>query len=570
MNGIGLTRKKEFKPDLFFILAFAAAAVFCLWKVPFGLGGDDEAFYLTIPLRLLQGDALLVDEYHLSQLSAFLLYPLAAVYKFFVPSLDGIILAFRYLYVLFHCATAIIIYSRVRKYGLFGTFAVLFYMLYTPYNIMALSYNTMGLGLVTLTGILLATSDPEKNHFLYILCGLLFAGAVLCNPYLAAVFVLFSAAVLIFAHVKKNRNITRSLLLFTVGVIALAVVFIGFLLSRASISEIIKALPALFTDPDHPSISIGTKLYYYFSTTLSSVPVMQVLVPLHMVSIIFIALDNNRKKHRLFHMILPAIIVVIYLIECLPESSENTYNFIMYPLTFCGINAFLLTEKRNYPLFVFVYLLGYAYSVCMCFSSNQYFYIISAAMTATNVGSILLMAELFREMKEEKDYTSPFYLALCGILIICQLGIICYSKATHMFWMFNTPSELTAEYTVGPAKGIKTTETAAASYEAQMNDLEILRSKTDGSVLYASRRTRYYLSTPILEFGTFSAWLSGETPAAAQRLSAYYELNPSHIPDYVYVPFDADWTAEDIYEILSCAEYNYTYLAQGTLFERVK
>lgn len=570
MNKIKSAQKKLLFQDIFFVSAFAAAALFCLWKVPFGLGGDDEAFYLTIPLRLLQGDAFLVDEYHLSQLSGFLLYPLLAVYKFFVPTLDGVLLTFRYLYVFFHAVTSLLIYSRVRKYGLFGSFAVLFYMLYTPYNIMALSYNTMGLGLVTLTGVLLATSNPEKDKFIYIFSGLLFAGAVLCNPYLAAVFALFTVAVLIFAHVKKKKDITRSFLLFVAGVCSLAVVFTAFLLSRASISEIVNALPALFTDPDHPSISAGDKLFYYFSTTLSSVPVMQVLVPLHAVSIILIALDNNRKNHRVYHMIIPAVLTIIYLIECLPEASSSTYNFIMYPLAFCGMNAFLLTEKRNYPLFLFVYILGYAYSVCMCFSSNQYFYIISAAMTATNVGSILLMGELYSEMKKERDKTSPIYLLICVVLIICQLGIICYSKATHMFWMFNTPSELTAEYTVGAAKGIKTTETSAASYEAQMEDLEILQSKTDGSVLYASRRTRYYLATPNLNFGTFSAWLSGETPAAAERLSAYYELNPSHIPDYIYVPFDAKWEIDDIEKIISCGEYNYTDLAQGVLFERIK
>lgn len=570
MNKIKSSHEKMLKQDVLFLLVFAAAAVFCLWKVPFGLGGDDESFYLTIPLRLLQGDAFIVDEYHLSQLSGFLLYPLVAVYKFFIPTLDGIILAFRYLYVLFHSVTTLIIYSRVRKYGLFGIFASLFYMLYTPYNIMALSYNTMGLGLVTLTGVLLSTSNPEKDRFIYVLCGLLFAGAVLCNPYLAAVFVLFSIAVLIFAYVKKNIDIKRSFLLFTAGVIVLAVVFTTFLLSRASISEIVNALPALFTDPDHPSISAGDKLFSYFSSTLLSVPVMQILVPLYTVSIIFIALDKNRKNHRVIHMIVPSVLVVIYLIECLPDASVSSYNFIMYPLAFCGMTAFLLTEKKNYPVFFFVFLLGYAYSVCMCFSSNQYFFIISAAMTATNVGSILLMGELYREMKKECHETSMIYLSICVVLIICQLAIICYSKATHIFWMFDSPSQLTAEYTVGPAKGIRTTESAAANYEAQMEDLEILKEKSDGSVLYASRRTRYYLATPNLNFGTFSAWLSGETTTAAERLSAYYEMNPSHIPDYVYIPHDAKWTLQDIYEILSHGEYNYTDLEKGILFERVK
>ena len=40
----------------------------------------DEGFYLTIPYRLIQGDCLLVDEWHVSQLAGFLLIPVLKLY----------------------------------------------------------------------------------------------------------------------------------------------------------------------------------------------------------------------------------------------------------------------------------------------------------------------------------------------------------------------------------------------------------------------------------------------------------------------------------------------------------
>lgn len=552
-----------------FGLCFTASLFFLLWKAPFGLGGDDEAFYLTIPLRILQGDAFIVDEYHLSQLSGFLLYPLVALYKAFVPSLDGIILAFRYFYIAFHSVIALIIYKRIHKYGFFAIAAALLLYLYAPYNIMALSYNTMGLDFVALTGVLLATSNLGKSRFVYVISGLIFAGAVLCNPYLAAVYLIFSTFALIYG-VKQDKRVLKAWRLFTLGVCALALIFIIFLLSRASFKEIFAALPALFADPDHPSISAVDKMYYYFSSTLESVPSMKVIAPLYCVSLILIILDKNREKRRTVHMIFPAVLVLAYLAECLPEAATNSYNFIMYPLVFCGMTAFLLTKKRNYPVFCFIYLLGFAYSVCMCFSSNQYFYVISMAATVSSMGSVILMAELFKEIKDDDKTEGIIYGVICIILIVCQLGIMCYSKANHMFWENHTPKEMTDEFTVGPAKGIRRTPDDVLVYERLLyDDIKPLKDK-QGSVLYASRKTWYYLATPELRFGTFSAWLSGETPEAALRLAVYYKMNPEHIPDYVYIPLDAEWSDEDIEKILSAAEYVETETDYGWIYEKVK
>ena len=61
--------------DLIFGVSMCAAILLYLSRIRMGMADLDESFYLTIPLRLTQGDALFVDEWHLSQLSSFLLYP---------------------------------------------------------------------------------------------------------------------------------------------------------------------------------------------------------------------------------------------------------------------------------------------------------------------------------------------------------------------------------------------------------------------------------------------------------------------------------------------------------------
>ena len=53
-----------------------------LWKTRYGFPIPDETFYVTIPHRILQGDAFFIDEWHLSQMTGFLQIPFVWIYEF--------------------------------------------------------------------------------------------------------------------------------------------------------------------------------------------------------------------------------------------------------------------------------------------------------------------------------------------------------------------------------------------------------------------------------------------------------------------------------------------------------
>ncbi len=67
--------KVELHKNILFLLLFVLVTLFNVWKSKYGLGGSDEAFYLTIPHRLTLGDSLFYDEWHISQLSSVLVFP---------------------------------------------------------------------------------------------------------------------------------------------------------------------------------------------------------------------------------------------------------------------------------------------------------------------------------------------------------------------------------------------------------------------------------------------------------------------------------------------------------------
>ena len=101
--------------DILAALALLACLVLLLWKAPFGYVSADESFYLTVPYRLIQGDALLVDEWHPSQLSGVLLYPALRLYLALSGSTEGIYLSFRYIYAVAQVMAAAYIYLRLRR-----------------------------------------------------------------------------------------------------------------------------------------------------------------------------------------------------------------------------------------------------------------------------------------------------------------------------------------------------------------------------------------------------------------------------------------------------------------------
>ena len=100
------TRTRE--NDAVFFMLLGLTAVFFCWRCRYGFAEADEAFYPTIAYRLTQGDRLLVDEWHMSQLSSVLLYLPVLLFTRLTGGTAGIYLALRYLYVAVQCIGALL------------------------------------------------------------------------------------------------------------------------------------------------------------------------------------------------------------------------------------------------------------------------------------------------------------------------------------------------------------------------------------------------------------------------------------------------------------------------------
>lgn len=530
-----------------FALCFAAAVALALWKVPYGFGSTDDAFYLTVPHRLSMGDHLFTDEWHVSQMSGLLTLPFVWLYRVVTGSTDGIMLASRYAYVVFHAVMTLLVYSRLRNRGPAAKAAVLSWFIFTPFDIMAVSYNTMSMEFILLSGTLLATAEKRRHS---VAAGVCLAAGVLCCPYFAAAYFLYAACVGVRALARRLRPgrdgsawavlDPSRLLWLTAGVGMVSAVFLAYVLATCGIGGLLSSLPHIFSDPEHPAVSPIGKLRYALYLVLTCHPWFKLVLAGYGVLLLGMLADRGRKNHRAFYLILSCVLALGAFAMFYPGSTQSYYNAVMVPLIFPGLTAYLLCRDKPRALFAAVFLAGLIYAAAVTLGSNNFFYAISMACAVTNTASFLFLGQLLREMREQPDQVSySLWLrrgaaaaaaVTAAVLLLMQVRV----KAKHCFVDLE-PSALTAQLQSGPARGIRTSEGNAAYYEQVNGELRYYKTRPVGKLLILNERTWCCLAADPMEYATFSAWISGENQTALDRLDTYFHVNPDKVPNYIYL-----------------------------------
>ena len=546
--------------------AAAAAALlgafgFILWKTRYGFGNVDEAFYLTIPLRLCRGDALLAHEWHISQLSSLLLYPLMRLYLLFFDGTEGIVLHFRLLYTCVHAIASVFLYFRWKRLSLHGALpAALLFMLYAPFGIMAFSYNSLGILCMTLALTLIVTAKHAKG-WQQLAAGVLFAGAVLCCPALAAVWALYAAGVLLCRIVPALRRRTRETLLsgmpfarVTAGCALLLAALAAQVLTRASMDQVLRSLPFILQDPEHPAGSLGIHLSWTLQGLMGRTDGMTGLSALFGAVLLAAALDRKKKWAPVWWLCGCADAVGLMVLS-LPQN--QLINAIAFPLALLApLSLLLVRERRMKTLFFAFWLPAMLYAFCIAAISNQTYLAAQTGLIVASACALLMAgmttAALYRR-EENVWYQAPrrAALAVCFVLLCGSfLGVEGYRRCERVFWEDGIASQ-TALIASGPEAGLMVTPAMRNYYEAVQADMENIRAEHGDaeSAAILTSGTWYYLFLP-WEYGTYSAWPSGSGEQITERLLAYWDISPEKQPDLILVDrtqaIDAERLAEEM------------------------
>jgi|GEM_PF-5308793 len=521
-----------------------------------GLHSPDESFYLTVPYRVYLGDALLIDEWQESQFSSFLQYLPLALFIRVTGSADGIVLFFRILFVICQTAVSIFIFFRMKRFGVLSALcSAALFLVYVPEYVESLDYYTMSLMALASVAVILFPADRVSLP-MGAGAGVLFACAVVAQPMLAVLYILYTAGVFTAAVIKKKKNISQYLTFrvwgsISVGVLLTAVVFLVFLLSRASLKDYIDNIGNLFLGYNHilPFVSDqkGNVLRYDI--------IVGALIRLHPVgfylsvgltSALFV--DFRRLSHRTVWCLLLGIFYAYYVVSVLVTLRDRVdlSLFTPYILFVFSLHCYLLTRQKN-RRFLLIWLAGLVYTLCLGAISRALNYVGVIGCVISNIAFAPISCNLIRELRAEavdradraagiKKTTAVIMTAVCvacgaGILF-CNAGVLAVSD--HLSYDFLTWRDHGAQVTVtqGPLKGIAVSEEEKDANDRILSDLSLLKELAPGKLYVAGMLPYVYLASDEAP-GTCSAWNTEKD----DLLKMYYEMNPAHIPVAVYVPF---------------------------------
>lgn len=529
------------KYDILAAAAFLMAACFLWWRCKWGIGNADESFYLTVPYRLWMGDGLFQHEWHISQMVGFLLLPFMKGYMLLSGgSTEGIVLSFRHIYVVVQTLAAVWMYLRLRRLNWLGALAAsLVFLLFAPSGIMALSYISLGILCLNLAFVLALTNEKGRRTD-WAVAGLLFAAAVLCCPYLAAVYLLYCLAVLI----KRFRKLPvgegdvfspKCWAWATAGAAALAAVFLAFVFSRTSLKNILTALPWIMLDPRHEPRSLLTILTTYFTEMLEINRLLPLWLLAYAALLIAARLGRSGRPRAALCYLLGLLIGACSLVALLV--GDDFVNYLMFPLNLLAPFCCLLSKQQNTRrLLTCWWLPGMLYTLLIHFGSNQGFFSIANASAVPLGASLMICVLTGRELLTAG--VGPALrragAAMLAAVLLLQLSSLAWKRYSYVFWEPSLKAQ-TCYVEFGPQKGLMVSEERYQHYEMLLNDTAPVRRENTGSVLYITTFSWLYLASPGMEMGTYSGWLSAVGVYVADKLAAYYEMNPEKLPEAAYV-----------------------------------
>lgn len=520
-NKIRLTRET----NVFIGLLIFLFLIF-LFRQSYGFNKNDEIFYISTVYRFFQGDAMLVDEWNNVQLFAFVTYPLYCLIRFFLHSNDGIVYLFRIAYLVFQSAAASYCYCRMKRFGWIRILPALFYFVTTPYNINSLSYNTLAFGFVLLTLVTIASVKKLRLRD-SILCGIFTAGAVLANPYVVFLFVIYGAvcAAVSFRSFQTGKSVDSALSVkhffwMGAGAFLICVLFMIFVFSRGSLEEILESMTYIVMDTERQK-SFWEKLAKYF-IRIHRYYGIQVYVT-GILIIAFLA-DRRKKIHPSFYLMVSVIAAIPMVIRYGFFWEMVGINYMLVPLAFPGLIAYLVCEHRDRRLFYGWYVPGLFYTLLAHFATNTGILTVSASYMIPSTASILLIWEAAKEQERAVRVYS-----LVGALFAVQFIACIWQRITYV-WGDEHLERLECRLTEGPLKGIRTSPDNEQLYQEVLQDMEDLRLTPEDRLFVIGIAPWMYLNTEA-ECAAYSTW---ETLEDDPLIPVYYELHPEKLPTVIY------------------------------------
>ncbi len=572
---------------LFVIMVLAVLLVhtYYLFSIPFS---DDESHYATVPFRLIIGDSLVQHEWHLTQFASLFTYLPVRIWTAIKGSAEGMFLFLRCVYLAIHTSVAVLVYRFFRECGKWAILASMVFYAQVSYGIQAISYQSMFAVFTLLLMLCLMSIYKKQSAKSYILAGMCYGCCCVCNPLFCLVFVLYLTGCALWTQrdkikesligiryggtAKKGKKLTKrqkreqkkqsleafpelenyncfftkeAILRITCGLIIIGVIAAGFFfITGGTIDSVLDNIENLLKSSEYDigSNSVFSKLLMtiqYFSIASFHTPW---ILPLLFIVMFF---DKNRKKntHRFAYLAASVLWMIVFIIGTMVKR-EIYLCAISLPFSAFSFVCYVLTEKKDKPLFFCMYVPCLIASFFHYLAADTHLAAVGVVLAVGNVAGTLFTRDLWKEVRsvstEDSESTTKDKKALLRNIIIMafSIQILFYGAFYHygQFFGMNAP-----QATTGPYKGLRMSEDQYERYNNSINDLNVIKSLSDEDdpVLIGSFRNWMYLHLD-RPFATYTTWYRGALDL--ELLADYYKENPRKTPKYIYI--DASGTDE--------------------------
>lgn len=527
------------------VFIFLAGLLYLLNRSRYGYIFNDEPFLVTLGQRVYGGDALFVDEWHISQLFSIIMLPFYAFFRLFNSSNMGILLYLRFCYCILWWFSCIFVSLCLETHPVKSPAIFLFLLFFSPLDNMIISYTSVALMAALLIFCWLyklPSHKLQKKPIHYISFSLLWAVMILCSPLMiVAYFLLFIIAIVGAHYEKKNANnrfyfqnilsIYRYALVIDFLLGALCILF--FILLRTEIKSLFENIPYVFSDPEHEY----TGLFHAFKKLFISVFIKAPFYFFFVTIVFVLGFFIKRKSLRL--LLFLGCVAVYIPNQITAISAPHLFNLQMLYFAPLGAVAFALTQNKNWKLFICSTSVFLVYALLNGIGSNTSYMAFTMCSVPAGCAAMLffiqLMEEILKDFAPNKPLQAIAAFLLCGVVCF-QIASEIHVKTTRQYWDKWKPIEMSQTIKYGAARGIKTGPYYANQYTSTYKALTYLLAQTDtaGKSFLCCSRTPYVYLDADLDFATFSAWNFGYGDSLDERMLDYQHLHPDKSPDIVF------------------------------------
>lgn len=438
---------------------------------------QDEQYYVSLGYRFTTGTRMFVDDVGIAQMMGFILVPIIKLYLLIFSTTEGIILYVRFCYVIMSLISTLLIYKRFNKESAYAWLAALIFFIFVPFSLMSMSYNTMSINFLIQSVCLYDIKNVKLKES--VISGILFSLSVVCNPYLAILYILSSLYII---FIDKKDYIKKNYLYSFIGIALILVIFLLFVFAGNNISDVINSFQYMI-DPSHSNSKIDMllKSLSQFKDAFGYLILIQGVISL-------ISCIKDNKYIDLANVLISILSIAYYFIFSRSRLYAGGFSVLFTSILLVYMPS-LIRRKDIYSIYFLIFLF---HGFCFLLSSNVGARAISNEFVNIAVISIICLDDY----KYNKMIHNVLICVLSMSLLTCRLlldnsGMVDYSKQIKS----------------GPFKYLYTSEESASTLEKEYNNIKQLEKYNDSNKIFVVANSPWiYLSIEdkqVINFSTF-------------------------------------------------------------------